>query len=251
MVVVRSEEFYIEYIFDFQNYALQFLAVFRNLVHNLQRTYQEFAFCQSTFAQETKVTLIYFHYHPKIKFPVIFLKHLSDRSGLLVEAKTSGQSLSIINPISHPSLDPGSTKQCSPFVCSPFGIAMLRIIFGLQNLWGLIYLWDVLLCWLKAFREEKVLSQRPHGISIPSRWLASMWFLIQVASPSLPHTLQMRDTSCLGVPSNCLPDGIIFWPFSIIDLTFSSSAWRSALIFHSQLLLLLISCLAHLLRVLD
>ena len=117
--------------------------------------------------------------------------------------------------------------------------------------WGLIYLWYLLLWLLKVFLEEKVLSQRSQGIHIPSRWLASMWFLIQVASPSLPHTLQMRDTSCLGVPSNCLPDGIIFWPFSIIDLTFSSSAWRSALIFHSQLLLLLISCLAHLLRVLD
>ena len=107
---------YIEYIFDFQNYALQFLAVFRNLVHNLQRKYQEFAFCQSNFAQETKVTIINFHHHPKIKFPVIFKKHLSERSGLLVEAKTSGQSLSIINPISHPSLDPGSTKQCSPLL---------------------------------------------------------------------------------------------------------------------------------------
>ena len=102
------------YMFDFQNYALQFLVVFRNLVHNLQRTYQEIAFCQSTFAQEKKVIIINFHYHPKIKFPVIFLKHLSERSGLLVEAKTSGQSLSIINPISHPSLGP--QKQCSPFL---------------------------------------------------------------------------------------------------------------------------------------
>ena len=117
--------------------------------------------------------------------------------------------------------------------------------------WGFIYLWDLLLWLLKAFLEEKVWSHMSHEMHIPSRWLASMWYFIKVASPSLPHTLQMRDTSCLGVPSNCLPDGIIFWPFSIIDLTFSSSAWRSALIFHSQLLLLLISCLAHLLRVLD
>ena len=108
-ILRRPEEVYIEYIFDFQNYALQFLAVFRNLVHNLQREYQEIAFYLSTFAQEKKVTLINFHYHRNTIFSVIFTKHLSERSGLLVEAKTSGQSLSIINPISHPSLGPQKT----------------------------------------------------------------------------------------------------------------------------------------------
>ena len=79
----------------------------------LQRTYHEIAFYQSSFAQEKKVTIINFHYHRKTIFSVIFTKHLSERSGLLVEAKTSGQSLSIINPISHPSLGP--QKQCSLF----------------------------------------------------------------------------------------------------------------------------------------
>ena len=102
MNVVRSEEVYIEYIFDFQNYALQFLAVFRNLVHNLQREYQEIAFYLSTFAQEKKVTIINFHHHPKIKFPVNFTISLSERSELLmVEA-------------SHPSLGP--QKPCSSFL---------------------------------------------------------------------------------------------------------------------------------------
>ena len=112
------------------------------------------------------------------------------------------------------------------------------------------HLWYTLLCFLMLSLEERVLSQWSHEKDT-SKCLISIWSLIWLENPSLPHTLQMRDTSCLGVPSACLPDGIIFWPFSIIDLTFSSSAWRSALIFHSQLLLLLISCLAHLLRVLD
>ena len=102
------------------------------------------------------------------------------------------------------------------------------IFFECQLLWGLIHLWDRLLCWVKAFLEEKVFSQRPHGMHIPSRWLASMWSLIKVTNPSLPHTLQINDVACLGVPFACLPLGIIFWPFSIIDLTFTPSARRSA-----------------------
>ena len=103
------------------------------------------------------------------------------------------------------------------------------IFFECQLLWGLIYLWDRLLCWVKAFLEEKVFSQRPHGMHIPAKWLASMWSLIKVTNPSLPHTLQINDVAWLGVPFACLPLGIIFWPFSIIDLTFTPSAWRSAL----------------------
>ena len=94
----------------------------------------------------------------------------------------------------------------------------------------LIHLWDLLLWLLNAFLEEKVWSHTSHEMHIPSRWLASMWYFIKEASPSFPHNLQTRETSCLGVPSACLPDGIFFWPFSIMDLTFSSSAWRSALI---------------------
>ena len=101
-VLTDPVEFYIEYMFDFQNYALQFLAVFRNLVHNLQREYHKIAFYQSTFAQEKKVTIINFHHHLKIKFPVNFTISLSERSELLmVEA-------------SHPS--PGPQKPCSSFL---------------------------------------------------------------------------------------------------------------------------------------
>ena len=54
---------------------------------------------------------------------------------------------------------------------------------------------------------------------------SSMWSLMVMESPSLPHNLQMCDLCCLGTPFGFLPFGIIFWPFSIIDLTFASSAW--------------------------
>ena len=91
------------------------------------------------------------------------------------------------------------------------------------------YLWNLNLCIFKLALEGQVLSQESHERDIPSRWLASMWSLIKVTNPSLPHTLQINDVACLGVPFACLPLGIIFWPFSIIDLTFTPSAWRSAL----------------------
>ena len=89
-----------------------------------------------------------------------------------------------------------------------------------------IYLMCVLLCFSELFLEEWVLLQKSHGIDIPSKWLASMWFLMWIVKPSLPHTLQMDDVSCFGLPCACFPWGIIFWHFSIIDFTISSSACR-------------------------
>ena len=62
------------------------------------------------------------------------------------------------------------------------------------------YLWVLLLCSVKAFLEEKFLSQQSHGIDIPSKWIASMWPLIRSLRPSLPHTLQMYNVSSLRVP---------------------------------------------------
>ena len=105
---------------------------------------------------------------------------------------------------------------------------VVTIFSGFGNPESLIYLWSLLLCWFKAFLEEKVFSQKSHGIHIPSRWLASMCCFIKVMLPSFPHTLQIRDVSSLGIPF-LFPTGIIIWPFSIIDLTFSSSACRSVL----------------------
>ena len=72
------------------------------------------------------------------------------------------------------------------------------------------YLWVLLLCSVKAFLEEKFLSQQSHGIDIPSKWIASMWPLIRSLRPSLPHTLQMYNVSSLGVPFLFLPFGKLF-----------------------------------------
>ena len=56
--------------------------------------------------------------------------------------------------------------------------------------------------------------------------LDSMWIFMCFGRPSLPHTLQTDDFLCFTVPSViCSPSVIIFFPFSIIDLTFSSSVW--------------------------
>ena len=53
-----------------------------------------------------------------------------------------------------------------------------RAVSRLFPLWDLIYLWDLFLWLVRAGLEENILSQRPHLIHIPSRWMASMWLLI-------------------------------------------------------------------------
>ena len=91
---------------------------------------------------------------------------------------------------------------------------------------SVIYLWNLLLCNCKLFLDERVFSQKSHEIDIPSKWLDSIWSLIWFQWPSLPHTLQIDNLACMGVPFARFPAGIIFSPFSIIDFTFSSRAWR-------------------------
>ena len=89
---------------------------------------------------------------------------------------------------------------------------------------------DWFLCSSKWAVAKKVLSQKSQGgDNNPSKWLASMWFLMFIGLSSLPHTLQIHDVAIMGVPNEFLPLGTFFWPFSIMDLTFSSSVWRSAL----------------------
>ena len=98
------------------------------------------------------------------------------------------------------------------------------IIILLFTYMHVIYLWNLLLCTSKLFLEEKVLSQCSQGRDIPSKWWASMWFLIWFTRPSLPHILQMDEVFWCGAPFACLPAGIIRWPFSIIALC--SKGWH-------------------------
>ena len=85
------------------------------------------------------------------------------------------------------------------------------------------------MCWAIASFVCLVLLQKSQGMETPSKWLHSMWSHMWWESPSLPQILQIHDIVRLGVPSAYLPCWIVFWPFSIIDLTLWSSNWRSVL----------------------
>ena len=76
---------------------------------------------------------------------------------------------------------------------------------------------------LKLFLELKVLSQRLQGMTTPSRWFASMWFLMSLPWPSFPHTLQISGNWC--------PLALRFWLFSIIEFTSLSSSSKSTELF--------------------
>ena len=54
--------------------------------------------------------------------------------------------------------------------------------------------WCCLLCCLKIFLDLKVLWQRLQGMTIPSRWFASMWSFMFLLWPSFPHTLQTSES---------------------------------------------------------
>ena len=102
------------------------------------------------------------------------------------------------------------------------------LLITLTSIVNVIHLWHLLLCIPKLVLEGQILPQLSHGIDIPSKWLDSTWFFKWVNVPSLPHTLQMDDLACIGVPFLFFPPtGIIFSLFSIIDFTLSSSACRS------------------------
>ena len=108
----------------------------------------------------------------------------------------------------------------------PFGrvaICKESIVFSIY----LVYLWNLCLCRVKPLLPEKVMLQKSQGIDNPSMWLASMWDFISHESPSFPHTLQMYDLCCLGIPLGFLPFGITFCPFFINDFTSWSSTCRS------------------------
>ena len=77
----------------------------------------------------------------------------------------------------------------------------------------LVYLWNLFLCTLRTNLELKVLSQTPHTTDIPSKWFASMWWLITLTRPSFPHTLQIKAFACFGLPF-AVPAGIILLLFS-------------------------------------
>ena len=55
-----------------------------------------------------------------------------------------------------------------------------------------------------------------YEMTTPSRWLASKWSYMLWLNPSFPHTLHTK--------ANPRPLPRLFWPFSIIDLTFLSSS---------------------------
>ena len=76
--------------------------------------------------------------------------------------------------------------------------------------------WCCLLCSFRPFLDLKVLSQRLQGMTIPSKWFASMWSFMFLPWPSFPQTLHRTANWC--------PLANLFWLFSIIDFTRSSSS---------------------------
>ena len=89
-------------------------------------------------------------------------------------------------------------------------------------LYGLIYSLYKILCLYESWGlawSSGFLSQSLHCWYIPSIWLASIWPLIFVTSPSFPQTVHILDLYFLPVDANlCSPD---FIRASI----FSSSSW--------------------------
>ena len=87
---------------------------------------------------------------------------------------------------------------------------------------------NLFVCWrdllvLKLFLDLKVLSQRLQGMTTPSRWFASMWFLMSLPWPSFTHPLQISGNWC--------PLALRFWLFSIIEFTSLSSSSKSPELF--------------------
>ena len=79
--------------------------------------------------------------------------------------------------------------------------------------------WCCFVCFLSPFLYLKVLLQRLQGMATPSRWFASMWSFMALPMPSFPQTLHRS--------ANWRPFCNLFWLFSIIDFTLSSSSSRS------------------------
>ena len=87
---------------------------------------------------------------------------------------------------------------------------------------------NLFVCWrdlwvLKLFLDLKVLSQRLQGMTTPSRWFASMWFLMSLPWLPFPQTLQ--------ISANWCPLALRFWLFSIIEFTSLSSSSKSPELF--------------------
>ena len=81
------------------------------------------------------------------------------------------------------------------------------------------YFNQIHLCLLNNHPGLNVFSQTLQGNATPSKWFASMWSLMTTYWLSFPHIWQILVLS--------LPFELMFWPFSIIDFTFSSSSCRS------------------------
>ena len=123
----------------------------------------------------------------------------------------------------------------------PFGrvaICKESIVFSIY----LVYLWNLCLCRVKPLLPEKVMLQKSQGIDNPSMWLASMWDFISHESPSFPHTLQMYDLCCLGIPLGFLPFGITFSSSTTLP---PDQVLAGQLLNGLVLLMLWISCLGH------
>ena len=90
-----------------------------------------------------------------------------------------------------------------------------------------IHLWYATLCFPKAFLDLNKFWQRLQGIDIPSKWFASMWFLMFTICPSFKQTLHTNAVLRVSLPFLSFPQVTKFVPFSIMDWTWLSSSWIS------------------------
>ena len=124
--------------------------------------------------------------------------------------------------------------------CLVLELDIQNICTFLQNTKNQTFKMFLQLCSLKEVLDLKVFSQVLQPRKIPSKWWTSMWSLIALGAPSLPHTLHIF---ALIWP---LPCGSTFGPASIIDLTRASiscaSIYSGIAIFWSLLLATFDNC---------
>ena len=136
-------------------------------------------------------------FHPK--WVGVYFQGLSKQRLILLQRESSLKSWRFFPNPSFPLLfevllafaEKEENPQLHPACCiGPNHFSPFFLLFTYMHV---IYLWNLLLCTSKLFLEEKVLSQCSQGRDIPSKWWASMWFLIWFTRPSLPHILQMDE----------------------------------------------------------
>ena len=82
-----------------------------------------------------------------------------------------------------------------------------------------MFLWYLEIWVRKAALDLNIFSHRLQGTDTPSKWLASMWFVLAVACPSFPQTLQILAQS---LP---FPNWTTF-PKAVFPLSWKSSHCR-------------------------